>query len=506
MSYNPISGAALKLARSKNMNRHLTALVIGNAAYTDAGALKNPTNDAKDVAARLEACGFSVIKETDCTYKDMDRALKKFKKALEGNEIGLFFFAGHGMQIDGENYLAAVDTDVSGEIEAKHSSLPLNRVIETMEKMTTSTNIIILDACRDNPYERAWHRSTAARGLAPVYAPKGTLIAYATSPGQVAKDGSGRNGAYTAALLQHIDTPDCSLETMFKRVRNSLSAATKQKQISWEHTSLSGEFFFNLSLGARIDAYSDTALSDKLFVLDEAKASHRLIKELKIHDWYRTQNPAVDGFTVAVANKFSANSLFVIGRNLYQAADGNAHSAIAYVKKFMTYTQGMEKEKRKAVLDGMLFEIFFDSEAQLRAKPKGRWLSEVFELQQYAELSASFEFIAECLIQHSDRFHAIPGKGHTVAVDIVTKKKSTNVYTVQGIFYGGTDTLWMEEDEFADDADNASRYSTLTIDEFEARLSEEMIVPARLLTVTYTFEKNVKTALLFPIGGTTRRR
>ncbi len=231
------------------MNRLLTALVIGNAAYTDAGKLKNPTNDAEDVATRLEAFGFSVIKKTDCTHKDMDRALKTFKNSLEGNDIGLFFFAGHGMQIDGENYLAAIDTDVSGEIEAKHSSLPLNRVIETMEKARTSTNIIVLDACRDNPYERAWNRSAATRGLAPVYAPKGTLIAYATSPGQVAKDGSGRNGAYTSALLQHINTPDCSIENMFKRVRNSLSAATKQKQISWEHTSLSGEFFFNLSLG-----------------------------------------------------------------------------------------------------------------------------------------------------------------------------------------------------------------------------------------------------------------
>jgi uncharacterized caspase-like protein len=291
------------------MNRRLTALVIGNAAYVDAGPLKNPCNDAEDIAARLETCGFSVIRETNCTYKDMDKALKKFKKSLEGNDVGLFFFAGHGMQIDGENYLAAVDTDVSGEIEAKHSSLPLNRVIETMEKTNTSTNIIVLDACRDNPYERAWNRSAAARGLAPVYAPKGTLIAFATSPGRVAKDGSGRNGAYTAAFLQHINTPDCSLENMFKRVRNTLSAATKHKQISWEHTSLSGEFYFNLSLGARIDAYSDAALSDKLFILDEAKASHRVIQTLKIRDWYR-QNPAVDSLTPEATNKFGINSAF----------------------------------------------------------------------------------------------------------------------------------------------------------------------------------------------------
>lgn len=246
------------------MSRRLTALVIGNAAYEHAGVLTNPTNDAEDIAAKLAGCGFAVSKAIDCSVLDMDRALKRFKKSLSDNDVGLFFFAGHGMQIEGENYLAAVNTDTAGEDEAKYSSLALNRVIEVMEKAGTSTNIIILDACRDNPFERAWRRSAAARGLAPVYAPKGTLIAFATSPGQVASDGKGRNGAYTAALLQHIETPDCSIENMFKRVRNTLSAATRTKQISWEHTSLSGEFFFNLSLGVRIDAYSDAALSDSL--------------------------------------------------------------------------------------------------------------------------------------------------------------------------------------------------------------------------------------------------
>src|SRR5208283_746218 len=145
----------------------------------------------------------------------------------------------------------------------------------------TLTNIIILDACRNNPYERAWHRASGVRGLAPIYAPKGTLIAFATSPGQVASDGRGRNGAYTEALLRHIDTPDSSIEEMFKRVRNTLNAMTKQKQTSWEHTSLSGEFFFNLSLGTRIDEYSDSALRDGLFVLSKNKSSHKLIQGLK---------------------------------------------------------------------------------------------------------------------------------------------------------------------------------------------------------------------------------
>jgi uncharacterized caspase-like protein len=244
------------------VGRRLNALVVGNAAYEAVDVLKNPVSDAEDIGAKLEACGFTVIRSLDSDHSAMDRALKKFQRALKESDVGLFFFAGHGMQIDGDNYLAAVDTDGSDEIAAKHSSLALNRVIEAMEKSGCSTSIIVLDACRNNPFERAWTRSLSSRGLAPVYAPRGTLIAFATSLGQTASDGRGRNGPYTAALLQHLATPDCSIETMFKRVRTTLSAATKGRQISWEHTSLAGEFFFNLSLGVRIDLYAETALSD----------------------------------------------------------------------------------------------------------------------------------------------------------------------------------------------------------------------------------------------------
>jgi hypothetical protein len=168
----------------------------------------------------------------------------------------------------------------------------------------------------------------------------------------VASDGAGRNGAYTAALLQHISTPDCSIENMFKRVRNTLSAATAGKQISWEHTSLAGEFFFNLSLGVRIDLYSEKALSDKLFVLDDAKASHRIIRALKSLTW-PTQNSAISEFTAAKANNASTDSLFVLGRNVYQAACGGSNGARGYIDGFIDRTQGMDEMKRKAILDGV---------------------------------------------------------------------------------------------------------------------------------------------------------
>jgi len=481
------------------------ALVIGNGAYVDAGELANPTNDADDIAAVLAKRDFSVIRKTDCTHKQMDTALKEFRAALKDSEVGLFFFAGHGMQIDGENYLAAIDTDIDTETDAKHSSLPLNRVIETMEKSNTATNIVVLDACRNNPYERKWQRSASQRGLAPVYAPKGTIIAYATSPGQVASDGKGRNGAYTAALLKHIDTPDLSLESMFKRVRNTLSAATGGKQISWEHTSLAGEFFFNLSLGARIDTYSDTALSDRRFVLDESKASHRIIQGLKTQDWYR-QNPALDKLDKDIANKAGRNSLFVVGRNIYQAACGSSRTAYAFIKSFMSKTTGFDEDRRKALMDGLLFEIFFDSGAQLRDHPKNRCINLAFELQQFKELSDSFEFISECLLAHADRFYAIPGKNHQITVDIVSTKRPGNKQRVKEVRLNGSNILWIDDDSYVSAFADESGYRRMSIKDFEERLSDEMVVPSRLLTVTYPFDVKTKPTLLFPEGGTVRKR
>ena len=359
--------------------KRLTALIIGNGAYSGPAKLKNPKHDATDLAAKLRASGFDVIEVIDAPVAAMDKALKAFQKASKNGDIALFFFAGHGVQIEGENYLIALDTKTDDESDAKFSSLALNKVIDTMDKAKSSTNIIILDACRNNPWERRW-RSSGLRGMAPVYAPRGTLIAYSTSPGEFAADGKGRNGAYTAALLQHIDTPDVPVEAMFKRVRNTLSATTLGKQVSWEHTSLSGEFYFNVSAASRITDYGGSAIKDRTFVLDDTDPVHMAIKRLKSHTW-PTQNPVFGALPAAMLNKASSDSLFVLGRNVLQAADGSANGAIALVNDFMNRMAGVAPEKRKAVADGMLFEIFFDSHGNVRTDAKSRMFSAVFELQ-----------------------------------------------------------------------------------------------------------------------------
>jgi hypothetical protein len=489
------------------MSRRLNALVIGNAAYEAVDELKNPVNDAEDMARKLESCGFTVIRSIDSDHAAMDRALKRFQHVLDDSDVGLFFFAGHGMQIDGENYLAAVDTDGTDEIAAKHSSLALNRVVEVMEKSGCSTSIVVLDACRNNPFERAWTRSIVSRGLAPVYAPRGTLIAYATSPGQTASDGRGRNGAYTAALLQHLATPDCSIETMFKRVRNTLSASTKGKQISWEHTSLAGEFFFNLSLGVRIDLYSESALSDSLFVLDDAKASHRVIRELQSSTWPR-QNPAVDAFKPEVANKASADALFVLGRNLYQAACGGSHSATGYLRDFASRTGGIGEAKRKALLDGMLFEVFFDPNAQLRKKFKLDQFELLFSLQRHKELLPSFDFIAECLLPESARFYAIPGKRQEVAVAVATHPAAkADHHILDSVHCEGSDIFWLEDEDYAPAPGEPAMTQRLSLEEFEQRLVEQMVVAPHLLKVKYlSLTRPEKAVLHFPLGWTARKR
>lgn len=481
------------------VKRSMAALVFGNSAYPKPDDLANPVNDATDLGAKLKGYGFEVIIATDCKVSAMEKQLKAFRELLKTHEIGLFFFAGHGIQIDGSNYLLAIDTDMDSETDAKHSSLSLDKVVDVMEKSNASTKIIILDACRTNPWERRWHRSMGARGLASVYAPKGTIIGFATSPGEVAYDGTGRNGTYTDALLQHIDTPDCSIETMFKRVRNTVAAASAGKQTSWEHTSLSGEFYFNLSLGRLIDDYDDTALADRLFDLDESKKSHEIIAGLKTHNWYR-QNPALEQLNAASANRMAKNSLFVIGRNIYQAACGSTGAACTFINDFMKSTAGFEKEKRKALLDGMLFEIFFDSKGELRSSIKKGLFNELFELQRHAALKDSFDFIADVLNAARADFYVMPGKGHDLAVSVSAKKKGKG-FTVDAIYIDGTNVLTVEEDSWDSD-DGEIAYTKIGPDRLKEKLTTQLVVPERLLKISYAPGEAEAGDLYIPINWT----
>ena len=219
-------------------------LVIGNSAYqADIGPLQNPVNDATDMAATLEALGFKVKLLLDATRPQMEEALTAFSRQLRPGDIGLFYFAGHGAQIEGTNYLIPIGANVERAATTKVDAMSAEQVLSSMTTAGSALNILILDACRNNPFLARWPVKVPP-GLAPMQAARGSFIAYATSPGAVAIDGTGRNGTYTKHLLRYLTTPDLPVEQMFKRVRVAVEGETGGVQTPWELSSLQGDFSF----------------------------------------------------------------------------------------------------------------------------------------------------------------------------------------------------------------------------------------------------------------------
>jgi len=220
------------------------ALVIGNGEYEYGGELTNPVNDANSMEQVLQAVGFDVIKYENLDQKMMRQAIDNFGSLLKNYDVGLFFYAGHGVQAKSFNYLIPVDATLVSEEDVEYNCVRADRVLGKMEAVANKTNIVILDACRNNPFERSWTRSPTGKGLAFMNAPTGSLIAYATSPGNTASDGSGSNGLYTSALLTYIIEPNITVIEMFQRVRTLVRLNSDGDQIPWESTSLEGNFYF----------------------------------------------------------------------------------------------------------------------------------------------------------------------------------------------------------------------------------------------------------------------
>jgi hypothetical protein len=219
------------------------ALVIGNSRFQHYPQLANPAHDAEDIAAQLRRLGFEVIEREDLTSREIGATLREFRFKLAGAEVGLVFFAGHGMQINGENFFPGVDADISSEEDVPNQSLALRQVMDVLDGAKTQLNLVFLDACRDNPFARATR--SGSRGLARVEAPSGTLISYATRPGSVAHDGTGRNGLYTTQLLHQIrDSADLPIEVVLKRVVVGVKQESSGQQEPWYEGSLEGDFCF----------------------------------------------------------------------------------------------------------------------------------------------------------------------------------------------------------------------------------------------------------------------
>ena len=228
------------------------ALVIGNAAYSEM-PLDNPVNDALSMKSVLEKTGFEVVIATDASLVQMQNALLDFTARLNSQSTALVFYAGHGVQANGKNYLLPVDAELENQSQLKFQSLELTDMLEELDASDARIKLVILDACRNNPFERSLRGS--GRGLAAVDAARGSLIAYATSPGATASDGDGDNGLYTSELLKAIEAPGLKVEEVFKQVRIQVSEKSRGQQVPWESSSLTGDVIFT---GPRSNAQFST--------------------------------------------------------------------------------------------------------------------------------------------------------------------------------------------------------------------------------------------------------
>ncbi|MEM7317716.1 MAG: caspase family protein [Pseudomonadota bacterium] len=265
---------ALSLLMANPAHARQIALVMGNGAYQHVDRLDNATNDARDMADRLRGMGFDVYEGIDLNRSDSLRLVQDFARALNREDTALFFFAGHGVQLGADNYIMPVDVRPGTEVDLTNGAIRLQSILQSMENQA-DTRIVILDACRNNPFLRgsANRSGGAVRGLKRIEAGVGSYIAFSTEPGNVASDGNGRNSPFTAALLRHIATPGADIHAVMRKVRTDVMEASNRTQIPWENSALISEVF----LASRSQPQSQTpVIQPQPPSLSQSPFSHRV--------------------------------------------------------------------------------------------------------------------------------------------------------------------------------------------------------------------------------------
>ena len=228
-------------------NEKRLALIIGNSEYYKGNYLQNPVNDAEDVGRKLKLLGFDEIIATNTSFPEINNAVDEFTEKAANYDVALFYYAGHGIQAKGENYMVPIDAEISSEVDVRYKCFPLGLLLEKLEESGCPMKIVVLDACRNNPFARSWYRGNKTLGLASVNPPKGTYITFSTAVGSVALDGIGRNSPYTEAFLATLETPKLSLFDFFNNVGQKVLDKTNNQQDPWSnHNTMKGGFCFNM--------------------------------------------------------------------------------------------------------------------------------------------------------------------------------------------------------------------------------------------------------------------
>lgn len=396
------------------------SLVIGNNDYPGRYALDNAVNDAKAIADVFARLGYDVLHKENCPSADYGDILQSFSDGMDQADASIFYFAGHGFEFQGENYLTAIDTplDRPTEYSLSRTCIRMKEITDLIKRANTKVNIVIIDACRSS-FERG-----SANSIASVVAPQGTIIAFSTSPGEGAKDaGFEGHSLYTGALLQYIGIESLSVEELFKKTRKTVHNLSEGTQTSWEHTSLVGDFYFNTGqlVHSLTLPYSETAVKDRLF---ESNASEieSVIENLRSCNW-NLQNPAMVKLRGIASSSINSDQKFLLGRNILQSSE-YAYESQNFMANLRVNLTPYNSNGCNDVLNGILFEIYFDNNGDFRqGKFKTYHLDEIFSLRAIPEFQPSFKFIQDALSEYSDQLYYIPSSDNvTIDVDILARK------------------------------------------------------------------------------------
>jgi len=421
------------------------ALIIGNNDYFEGAKLDNAVNDATSINKEFKRLGFETIFKCNCKAEDYSTLLAEFEEKISEFDASIFYYAGHGFELEGENYLSAVDSEIppTSKYYAGRYSIRLNEILEIHKKYNDKINITIIDACR-----KSFDRSNS-NSIAPMFAPKGSLIAFSTSTNEGASDiGFEGNSIYTGALLKYIGRERLSVEELFKKVRKTVYALSNGKQTTWEHTSLINDYYFNIGqrVVSTIIPYNENVVKDVNYD-ENVDDFSLLIKEVRILNWHR-QNSAIDKLLDFQVDNLDKNQLFIFGRNLLQSSNF-AYSSSDFFENLEENVLKYSVNGENHLLNGILYEIYFNSYGEFRMdNTKNHHLEEVLSLRKNDKLSNSFEFIKELLEEIDFNLIYIPEKeDNFIDIDILaTEKNKTdsfnnieNIQVISSVKFNGID-------------------------------------------------------------------
>ena len=416
------------------------ALVIGNSQYDSSyyGNLTNPTNDADAMGTVLKKLKCTVFVRKNLTYSEYGNAFDEFTQEIikQNADAAIVYFAGHGLNIDATDYLIMKDTPAFNikESKTKRLSIAINDICQELNAVGNQLNIVIIDACRNAPNQLTRglisNPDNSLLGMRLTnHLPFQTFIAYSTSVGKSASDGNAADGhsLYTKTLLENIEEENLPIESLFKRVRNKVYRGYDNLQLPWEYSCLTEEFCFNYGqLNPYFDKpYLEAAYNDGAYVSLNSNVNE-IISGLKSYTW-DTQNAAVNKLRRIYKIITDKNDLFVIGRNLLQAAHGGAFECqkeISYAN-LRKYTWQGENH----VLNGILYEMYFDKSNQFRDSVKGiNLLDNIANILAYPEFKNSCKFIQMSLAGYKDRLYYIPGTSDRCTVTVVLGASYMNMF------------------------------------------------------------------------------